>query len=667
MSTDYNALHKQVRDALSEIRWPSYHSRMKLLSKVLFLELGTRAGNNAVIKAKIEASEVNVLELIQEIRAHTRRERLELASRGSRTSGIAVGDAVPQPAAPTKPLPPSPPFTKHPAHSNPSLSHPVGRSIIAAPFSKEKRSRGADDRGYRAVSASQFESSATTGFSERTSSSNEAGEIVVPTRTVKMNHNGYTNVFVFCGEGRKKSGETRKKQRKLFYDAVIFKKIYTESPEPGHQSPRRGGETTVFRIGDAYMLSTGNPNEKPFLAFCTELYYDETAREANMVGQWFYRYEDLVDTEQRRVPHRNSADDSEMVFLSAETEVNPLESVLQRVQVSFTTDDKMIRQAKLALIAKELVPHFTCNYFYHRTKLLCLSEDKFKAIPAVPVPEEEITHWLNSDYAFSKPLPCHLIPRRHKVAGMAATRSKRRATNAAMDRPTKARRMVSNEFDAVPFIDESDDQFLKKEDSVRVKTKHAGIYCYRIRGGSSFLKDGKLTQVALKREKKRRGGKWLGFIEAGAVLTDLRGHEINSPSKKGAPIFFPSKTLFEEPVKKSDFPDYQDIVKQPMCLARIESKLEQYVSYAEFAADVRLIVSNCYLYNPPDTSYEILAMADSFLDYFESVTRLIRPRLDEREVSLAASSSATALVHYDSVRRGHAVPVEYKIEEAVEL
>ena len=163
------------------------------------------------------------------------------------------------------------------------------------------------------------------------------------------------------------------------------------------------------------------------------------------------------------------------------------------------------------------------------------------------------------------------VERAKYLAAMAATRLKRKGSNSAMDGPTKARRMVSNEFDAVPFIDESEDQFLKKEDSVRVKTKHAGIYCYRIRGGSSFLKDGKLTQVALKREKKRRGGKWLGFIEAGAVLTDLRAHEINSPSKKGAPVFFPSKTVFEEPVKKSDFPDYQDVEQERLSRQQIKS------------------------------------------------------------------------------------------------
>uniref|UniRef100_A0A8C1SIU5 Bromodomain containing 4 n=1 Tax=Cyprinus carpio TaxID=7962 RepID=A0A8C1SIU5_CYPCA len=55
--------------------------------------------------------------------------------------------------------------------------------------------------------------------------------------------------------------------------------------------------------------------------------------------------------------------------------------------------------------------------------------------------------------------------------------------------------------------------------------------------------------------------------------------------------------------------DYHDIIKHPMDLSTIKDKLEnrQYRDAQEFAADVRLMFSNCYKYNPPD--HEVVAMA----------------------------------------------------------
>lgn len=55
--------------------------------------------------------------------------------------------------------------------------------------------------------------------------------------------------------------------------------------------------------------------------------------------------------------------------------------------------------------------------------------------------------------------------------------------------------------------------------------------------------------------------------------------------------------------------DYCDIIKHPMDLSTIKSKLEtrEYRDAQEFAADVRLMFSNCYKYNPPD--HEVVAMA----------------------------------------------------------
>ncbi|XP_034739967.1 bromodomain-containing protein 4-like isoform X3 [Etheostoma cragini] len=55
--------------------------------------------------------------------------------------------------------------------------------------------------------------------------------------------------------------------------------------------------------------------------------------------------------------------------------------------------------------------------------------------------------------------------------------------------------------------------------------------------------------------------------------------------------------------------DYHDIIKHPMDLSNIKKKLDnrQYRDAQEFAADVRLMFSNCYKYNPPD--HDVVGMA----------------------------------------------------------
>ena len=66
-----------------------------------------------------------------------------------------------------------------------------------------------------------------------------------------------------------------------------------------------------------------------------------------------------------------------------------------------------------------------------------------------------------------------------------------------------------------------------------------------------------------------------------------------------------------------DLHDYKKVIKTPMDLGTIKVKMEgrDYGSAAEFAADIRLIFTNCYKYNPPD--HEVVAMARKLQDVFE--------------------------------------------------
>lgn len=88
--------------------------------------------------------------------------------------------------------------------------------------------------------------------------------------------------------------------------------------------------------------------------------------------------------------------------------------------------------------------------------------------------------------------------------------------------------------------------------------------------------------------------------------------------------------------------DYHDIIKHPMDLSTIKAKLEnrQYREPQEFAADVRLMFSNCYKYNPPD--HEVVAMARKLQDVFEM---RFAKMPDEPESKPLVSAPAPALHH----------------------
>ncbi|XP_073454355.1 bromodomain-containing protein 2 isoform X1 [Aquarana catesbeiana] len=76
---------------------------------------------------------------------------------------------------------------------------------------------------------------------------------------------------------------------------------------------------------------------------------------------------------------------------------------------------------------------------------------------------------------------------------------------------------------------------------------------------------------------------------------------------------------FYKPVDASSLGlhDYHEIIKHPMDLSTIKKKMEnrEYRDAQEFAANVRLMFSNCYKYNPPD--HDVVAMARKLQDVFE--------------------------------------------------
>ncbi|XP_060928505.1 bromodomain-containing protein 3-like isoform X2 [Limanda limanda] len=82
--------------------------------------------------------------------------------------------------------------------------------------------------------------------------------------------------------------------------------------------------------------------------------------------------------------------------------------------------------------------------------------------------------------------------------------------------------------------------------------------------------------------------------------------------------------------------DYHDIIKYPMDLSTVKKKVDggEYQDAQGFAADVRLIFSNCYKYNPPD--HDVVARAKKLQDLFE--TRFAK--MPDETVELFSAASA---------------------------
>ncbi|XP_063791993.1 bromodomain-containing protein 3 isoform X3 [Pseudophryne corroboree] len=117
------------------------------------------------------------------------------------------------------------------------------------------------------------------------------------------------------------------------------------------------------------------------------------------------------------------------------------------------------------------------------------------------------------------------------------------------------------------------------------------------------LEDGEIPQHAGKKGKLTEHLKYCD-----SILKEML-------SKKHAAYAWP----FYKPVDAEalELHDYHDIIKHPMDLSTVKKKMDgrDYPDAQAFAADIRLMFSNCYKYNPPD--HEVVAMARKLQDVFE--------------------------------------------------
>ncbi|KFQ28000.1 Histone acetyltransferase KAT2A, partial [Mesitornis unicolor] len=115
--------------------------------------------------------------------------------------------------------------------------------------------------------------------------------------------------------------------------------------------------------------------------------------------------------------------------------------------------------------------------------------------------------------------------------------------------------------------------------------------------GLTCFKEG-VRQIPIERET---GWKPLGK-EKGQGLHALTAVTCPPPSSLQT---HPSAWPFMEPVKKSEAPDYYEIIRFPIDLKTMTERLKNryYVTKKLFIADLQRIITNCREYNPPDSDY----------------------------------------------------------------
>lgn len=107
------------------------------------------------------------------------------------------------------------------------------------------------------------------------------------------------------------------------------------------------------------------------------------------------------------------------------------------------------------------------------------------------------------------------------------------------------------------------------------------------------------TAIAI---KKKGSAKWKGDPQLRYCQAILR----EFAKKANAEFMFP----FMEPVDyvALNIPDYPKLIKNPMDLGTVKQKLEEdeYENAAQFEADVRLVLWNCFKFNPAGTPVHLM-------------------------------------------------------------
>ena len=625
--------HKQLR----EVKYPTNMVRLRVLQRAFFnecLRLNIDAGENISLQYDINlcnerASQIvsRIGELRKKSKAQTRVETIKEKSEDVEATKLqAKGhrDVQKGPSSSTsigikrktsvKNVPPEPLGTS----SNLMQQHGTSNSINNASMGQQKRKKIAVAR---AKTADGTSSTAKTS-SDHKGSREKRDNFLAP----NLKH-GET-ALVWQGSPSKET------HSRIYYDACVV--------------GRSKVVATLVRPGDTYLLSTGDSSEKPYIAYCRAVYFDKKSREAKMTAQWFFRYDDLP--KHIKKAYKETKDGRTHIFLSSQIEENPIESILARAQVLYSCDSTDAMKIKESIpISSGLLSVFYCGNFFNviTGKMTSLALKDFKARKPATVLLESCFRKELDHLTFLFPLKLlgvsgsskggqhgvHnrylLMSKAHKQRagpnlkpdgrdGSGVSQSKRKNDDGSKDK-----------IGTTSFL-----PLMGKRSCEILNLKHAGQYKYYIEGGSSFTQNGNFTLQGKKNVEnaKLRGnqGHFRGYEQACALLSDLKNHRMASTRNGGRHVPATNTIqIFLHPVDLTDYPDYLDIVRKPMDFNIIDERLNTYQSFDDFAADVNQIFENCFLYNPPEKSYEVCALASGLQHYFRKACKAINTLISD--------------------------------------
>ncbi|XP_059428985.1 transcription factor GTE12 isoform X1 [Corylus avellana] len=162
----------------------------------------------------------------------------------------------------------------------------------------------------------------------------------------------------------------------------------------------------------------------------------------------------------------------------------------------------------------------------------------------------------------------------------------------------------------VSFVDEQNhSSFVNASNQSEMKKMHNSVSCP---GGGK-----KLDPEYLKSKSSMPGSNKRGPQQMTECQREKRQKMDRSATSQCSTILkklmsHPAGWVFNQPVDPVvlNIPDYFSVIKNPMDLGTIKSKLvkNMYFGTEEFEADIRLTFSNAMLYNPPDNSVHKMAV-----------------------------------------------------------
>ena len=165
------------------------------------------------------------------------------------------------------------------------------------------------------------------------------------------------------------------------------------------------------------------------------------------------------------------------------------------------------------------------------------------------------------------------------------------------------------------------------------------------RGSNSNIVYSAPSSVTSSKSGKRQAGDITFCRQVLSELTKKTHQNINWP--------------FMQPVDPValGIPDYFTVIKQPMDLGTIRRKLDsrEYLNAEQFENDVRLVFSNCFTYNAPDT--DIVQMAKALESIFEA-------KWAQRPIRTPnVGGTATAVADHQTLH--HQIPEDMDDEERI--